>query len=145
MELILDGNSRATQGMRFIHKTMLQYFDDKISLVNCYGPVQMCVFFLEYDYTPKGYKILIDCERGIFTVEVKDPNNGVFSPWMIYPESNYFHYEDQEADVIHAVSQIHRAIENSELRFLKDDEIRRLAQQKPPTAENRAEAKHHVY
>lgn len=35
-----------------------------VALVSYYGPVQMCVFGLEYEYISRKYKIKAECERG---------------------------------------------------------------------------------
>lgn len=51
-------NQKSIDGMRKCHKTMLNIFKKDIELVNYAGPVQMCVFYLEYNYFPYKYKII---------------------------------------------------------------------------------------
>lgn len=51
----LEGQSKNHLGMRSADKLMRDHFKDTINLVNYWGPVQMCVFYLEYMYLPSKY------------------------------------------------------------------------------------------
>lgn len=51
MELTFEGDSKAIREMKTAHETMLDFFGETIRLVQYWGPVQMCVFYLEYDYS----------------------------------------------------------------------------------------------
>ncbi len=128
MELIIEGNSRAISGMKLSHKIMLDFFGDTVCLVKYWGPVQMCVFYLEYDYSPSCYKIIIECERGVITISVKEQTGRHFSPWMVYPESRYYHYEDVDKDVYQLISLTHQAIKKNEIKFITDSETYELSQ-----------------
>jgi hypothetical protein len=127
MELIIEGDSRAISGMKLSHKIMLDFFGDTVCLVKYWGPVQMCVFYLEYDYSPSCYKIIIECERGFITISVREQTGRHFSPWMVYPESRYYHYEDVDKDVYQLISLTHQAIKKNEMKFLTDSESYELS------------------
>lgn len=127
MELIIKDNSKATSGMRKAHETMLNLFGEIVCLVKYWGPVQMCVFYLEYEYMPNCYKIIIECERGFITISVKDQTGRCFSPWMIYPESHYYHFEDVDKDIYQLISLTHQAIMNNEIKFFTESEMRELS------------------
>lgn len=127
MELIIEGDSKATRGMKMAHETMLDFFGETICLAKYWGPVQMCVFYLEYDYSPSRYKIIIECERGFITISVKDQAEKLFSPWMIYPESRYYDFEDVDKDIFQLISLTHQAIKKNEIKFFTDSEIRELS------------------
>lgn len=122
MELILEGQSSANYGMKLCHKIMLEFFQDSVCLVKYWGPVQMCVFYLEYDYYPSCYKIILECERGFITILVKDQTGRHFSPWMVYPESRYYHFEDVDKDIYQLISLTHEAIKKNDIKFLTDSE-----------------------
>jgi hypothetical protein len=87
----------------------------------------MCVFYLEYDYSPSRYKIIIECERGFITISVKDQAEKQFSPWMIYPESRYYHFEDVDKDILQLISLTHQAIKKNEIKFHTESEVRELS------------------
>lgn len=122
----LEGQSYEYVGMRRIDQLMRDYFKDSIKLVKYWGPVQMCVFYLEYEYVPMNYKIIVECERGIFNIEVVNQDEKRFFPYMIYPGINYYHYEDRIEDVKESVSLTHKAISKNEIVFLDDKEIMNL-------------------
>lgn len=86
----------------------------------------MCVFYLEYIYLPLKYKIVIECERGVITICVTNEEGKRFSPWMIYPGANYYHYEDRISDVEELVKLTHQAIRKKEIIFLNEKEISSL-------------------
>lgn len=119
----LERQSKAHLGMRSADKLMRDYFKDKINLVNYWGPVQMCVFYLEYVFLPLNYRIVIECERGFITICIKNQENKRFSPWMIYPDANYYHYEDRINDIEQLVKLTHQAIVKQEISFFDDKEI----------------------
>ncbi len=96
MELILEEKSISANSMRNCHKIMLDIFGEDVELVEYWGPVQMCVFYLEYHYSPRDYKIIMECERGFIVIEVQDKAGNVFWPLMVFPKANYFHYADVE-------------------------------------------------
>lgn len=122
----LEGQSYEHLGMRRIDKLMRDYFKDSIELVQYWGPVQMCVFYLEYEYFPLNYKIIIECERGFITICVKNEEEKRFSPWMIYPNTNYYHYEDRIDDVIQLIELTHQSIVKQEISFFSEQEISKL-------------------
>ncbi len=130
MELVLNTENQSGRGMQYINDTMKRIFKDTVVLENYWGPVQMCVFNLEYHYLPKNYIITFECERGVLVVEAKDPEGRRFSPGMIYPEANYYHYEDVDRDIDQLVSLTYKAIRNQEATFLTDDEYISLRQKK---------------
>lgn len=116
----LEGKSYEHQGMRRADRLMRDYFKDSVELVKYGGPVQMCVFYLEYDYLPLNYKIVIECERGVITICVNNQEGQSFSPRMIYPEAKYYHYEDKPEDVAQLVKLTHQAIVKREIIFLDE-------------------------
>ncbi len=128
MELIFEDESSANRGMKKSHEIMLNFFGNSVCLVKYWGPVQMCVFYLEYDYSPSCYKILIECERGFITISVKNQAGNRFSPWMIYPESRYYHFEDVDKDIYQLISLTHQAIMKNEIKFLTNNELRKLSE-----------------
>lgn len=115
----LEGKSYEHLGMRNADQLMRKYFKDSIELVKYWGPVQMCVFYLEYEYLPSNYKIIIECERGVITICVKNEEGEMFSPSMIYPSAKYFHYEDRIEDIRQLVELTHQAIVKCEISFQK--------------------------
>ncbi len=128
MELIFEDESSANRGMKKSHEIMLNFFGNSVCLVKYWGPVQMCVFYLEYDYSPSCYKILIECERGFITISVNNQAGNRFSPWMIYPESRYYHFEDVDKDIYQLISLTHQAIMKNEIKFLTNNELRKLSE-----------------
>lgn len=127
MELIIKGESIANHGMKLSHKLMLEFFKDTVCLVSYWGPIQMSIFYLEYDYSPSCYKIIIECERGFITISVKDQAGRCFSPWMVYPESRYYHFEDVDKDVYQLISLTYQAIKKNDIKFLADSEVCELS------------------
>jgi len=117
MKLILEDESISANSMRNCHKIMLDIFGDDVELVDYWGPVQMCVFYLEYKYSPDDYKIIMECERGFIVIEVQDKVGNVFWPFMIFPQANYFHYADVEKDVLQLVELTHKAIKENLIIF----------------------------
>ena len=113
----LEGKSRDYPGMNRADQFMRKYFKSSIELVKYWGPVQMCVFYLEYEYMPLHYKIIIECERGFIVITVKNTNGEIFSPWMIYPEADRYHFEDKPEDVEQLVKLTHRAIAKQKITF----------------------------
>ncbi len=126
MELVLDGDTRRNRGMRICHETMLKNFKNTVTLVNYGGPVQMCVFYLEYEYSKKPYKIILECERGFLTIEVEDQAGNVFFPGMIYPGARRHYFEDMDEDIEQLVQLTYRAFEKNEVRFSPRDKIKDL-------------------
>ena len=122
----LEGQSKNHLGMRSADKLMRDHFKDTINLVNYWGPVQMCVFYLEYMYLPSKYKIMIECERGFITIQVTDEDGKRFSPWMVYPGTNYYHYEDRISDIEELVELTYQAIAKEQITFLNNKEISEL-------------------
>ena len=126
MELMLDGDNRMNRGMRTCHEMMIKNFKNTVTLVKYWGPVQMCVFYLEYEYSKKPYKIILECERGFLTIEVEDQAGNVFFPGMIYPEARHYHFEDVDEDIEQLVQLTYRAFEKNEVKFISRDEIKDL-------------------
>lgn len=60
----LKGEAQKFPGMYIFDSIMRRTFGRSVKLVSYYGPVQMCVFGLEYEYKPKHYKFKVECERG---------------------------------------------------------------------------------
>jgi hypothetical protein len=89
---------------------MLYIFGEDVELVEYWGPVQMCVFYLKYNYSPDDYKIIFECERGFIVIRVQDKAGNIFYPLMIFPKARYFHYADVEKDVLQLVELTHKAI-----------------------------------
>lgn len=124
MEFILTEKNNG--GMWLCHKTMIDAFQDSIVLKEYWGPVQMCVFYLEYEYIASHYKIILECERGFLTIKVIDKVNMIFSPWMIYPEARYYHFEDKDEDIYQLINLTYRAIKNKELKFIEQNKVSQL-------------------
>lgn len=117
LELLLETNSPSACAMKNVHKIMLEVFKDLVCLENYYGPVQMGVFGLEYSYLPQKYKICIESERGIITIMVKNDENQVFYPNMIYSEADYYHCADDKKDVFQLIELTYKAIVEKEIIF----------------------------
>ena len=64
MQLDGKGNGKSYNLMKQFDNIMRTTFGEKIELVSYYGPVQMCVFGLEYKYLPLSYTIKAECARG---------------------------------------------------------------------------------
>lgn len=118
MNLSFMGKGKSRGGMELCQEMMHAYFKDTIVLVKHWGPVQMCVFYLEYDYLINNYKIILECERGFLTIKVINQDGYIFSPWMIYPEADYYHFEDVEEDIFQLISLTHIAITKNEITFV---------------------------
>lgn len=116
----LEGVAKNHQGMSQFDNIMNQTFGNDVALVSYYGPVQMCVFGLEYEYIPGKYKIKAECERGFITIEVINENGLRFCPWMIYPESRYYHFEDKKSDVKQLIELSFKAIIDDEIVFMDE-------------------------
>lgn len=101
---------------------MNQTFGNDVVLLSYYGPVQMCVFGLEYEYIPGKYKIKAECERGFISIEVINEKGLRFYPSMIYPESRYYHFEDRKEDVIQLIELTYKAIKDDEIVFMDEKE-----------------------
>ncbi len=124
MELILEGTSLSDKSMKNCHRKMLDVFGDDIELIDYWGPVQMCVFNLEYHYSPRDYTIIMNCERGFLVIEVLDKDGKIFWPAMIYPESRYYHFADVEKDILQLAELVYKAIQEDTIVFYSMDEIR---------------------
>jgi hypothetical protein len=122
----LTGISAGHPGMSRADRLMRQYFGASVELVKYWGPEQMCVFYLEYKYIPLDYKIIIECERGFIIISVTNQIGEKFSPWMIYPEADYSHYEDKAEDVLQLVRLTYQAIDKKEISFCSDDKLKTL-------------------
>ncbi len=127
MELILSEETISSRGMKHCHKTMIKTFKNTVVLTKYWGPVQMCVYYLEYDYMPKNYKIILECERGIITIKVSNQYKNEFSPWMVYPEFRYFHYQDVDKDIKQLIDLTYIAINNNETKFYTQRQITKLS------------------
>ena len=113
----LNEGRKRKPSMGTIHDRMLEAFGDDIRLTLCWGPVQMCVYEIGYTYVPKDYSIVWECDRGILAVTVKNKEGKRFWPSMIYPEAEYYHYEDVKKDVAQLLDLLIRAIKNDEIVF----------------------------
>ena len=118
----LEGAAKNHQGMSQFDSIMNQTFGNAVALVSYYGPVQMCVFGLEYEYIPRKFKIKAECERGFITIEVNNEKGLKFYPWIIYPESRYYHFEDRKEDVIQLIELTYKAIKDDEIVFMDEKE-----------------------
>ena len=127
MELNLDNKGPEADGMRRIHKTMQKYFGDTVCLAHYWGPEQMRVFALAYNYSPESYQITLECERGFLTLSVKDETGNTFTPWILYPEIRRYLFEDKSQDIEQLVSLTHQAISKNEIRFFTSDERNHIA------------------
>lgn len=125
----LEGKSRDYPGMNRADQLMRKYFKDSVELVKYWGPVQMCVFYLEYEYKPLHYKIIIECERGFIVIAVENKNGEKFFPWMIYPETDYYHFEDKPEDVKQLIKLTHRAITKQEISFYSANNLETLREE----------------
>ena len=124
----LDGESAKHSGMRSVHYYINQIFGASAELISYYGPVQMCVFGLEYVYLPLKYTIKVECERGFIQIEIIDEEGKTFSPWMIFPESRYYHFEDKKSDVHQLIELSYKAIVEKKIIFMgKEDRCRALS------------------
>lgn len=127
MELLLEGESKSIEGMKQCHKTMIKIFKEDIELVNYWGPVQMCVFYLEYHYVPYQFKIILECERGFLTLTVKNLEENSFSPWMTFPEARYYHYVDVDKDIFQLIQLTDKAIKEKKIVFHSSNEVAEIA------------------
>ena len=118
----LEGAAKNHQGMSQFDSIMNQTFGNDVVLLSYYGPVQMCVFGLEYEYIPGKYKIKAECERGFISIEVINEKGLRFYPSMIYPESRYYHFEDRKEDVIQLIELTYKAIKDDEIVFMDEKE-----------------------
>ena len=118
----LEGAAKNHQGMSQFDRIMNQTFGNDVVLLSYYGPVQMCVFGLEYEYIPGKYKIKAECERGFITIEVINEKGLRFYPSMIYPESRYYHFEDRKEDVIQLIELTYKAIKDDEIVLMDEKE-----------------------
>ena len=118
----LEGATKNHQGMSQFDSIMNQTFGNDVALLSYYGPVQMCVFGLEYEYIPGKYKIKAECERGFISIEVINEKGLRFYPSMIYPESRYYHFEDRKEDVIQLIELTYKAIKDDEIVFMDEKE-----------------------
>ena len=122
----LEGAAKNHQGMSQFDSIMNQTFGNDVALVSYYGPVHMCVFGLEYEYIPGKYKIKAECERGFITIEVNNEKGLKFYPWIIYPESRYYHFEDRKRDVMQLIELTYKAIIEDEIVFMDGKEMQEL-------------------
>ena len=118
----LEGATKNHQGMSQFDSIMNQTFGNDVVILSYYGPVQMCVFGLEYEYIPGKYKIKAECERGFISIEVINEKGLRFYPSMIYPESRYYHFEDRKEDVIQLIELTYKAIKDDEIVFMDEKE-----------------------
>lgn len=77
--------------MGVIDDMMNMHFGKDVKLVKCGGPVQMCVFNMEYIYLPDESRITFDCERGIICSYIDRKDEKRIWPLNIYPGENYCH------------------------------------------------------
>ena len=123
----LEGAAKNHQGMSRFDNIMNQTFGKDVVLTTYYGPVQMCVFGLEYEYIPRKYMIKAECERGFITIEVINQKGLKFCPWIIYPESRYYHFEDKISDIKQLIELTYKAIINDEIVFVDKKEMQELS------------------
>lgn len=103
--------------MSLIDRLMKTCWPKEIRLIHCGGPVQMCVFWMEYRYFPADYTIKIECERGIITVCIENKEGKTFRPELFYPEANYCHWQSKAEDVKHLISLTYKAITEGGIEF----------------------------
>ena len=125
----LEGAAKNHQGMSQFDNIMNQTFGNDVVLLSYYGPVQMCVFGLEYEYIPRKFKIKAECERGFITIEVNNEKGLKFYPWIIYPESRYYHFEDRKRDVMQLIELTYKAIIEDEIVFMDGKKCRNYYRQ----------------
>lgn len=87
--LVAGKQKEAAMGV--IDDRMTAAFGKDIKLTVCWGPVQMCVFRLEYDYRPLNYNVVFECERGIILGYIINGEGKAFNPTQKYPGENYYH------------------------------------------------------
>lgn len=109
--------SAAHPSMGLLDRIMRAYWPHEIELVHCGGPVQMCVFWMEYRYLPSDYMICIECERSIVTVTVTNSEGKRFIPTSFYPEANYYHSVSKDNDLKQLIFLTHKAITSGETDF----------------------------
>ena len=68
----LKGEALKFPRMYIFDSIMRRTFGRSVKLVLYYGPVQMCVFGLEYEYKPKNYKFKVECERRTATWRIRE-------------------------------------------------------------------------
>lgn len=118
MQFIISDETPSKREMKRCHEIMLEIFKEQIELVKYWGPEQMCVFYLEYLEIKYNYKIVLECERGFITINVKNQDGAIFSPRMIYPEARYYHYTDVDKDIYQLVQLTYKAIHMQEIKFV---------------------------
>lgn len=118
----LKGEAQKFPGMYIFDLIMRRTFGRSVKLESYYGPVQMCVFGLEYEYKPKNYKFKVECERGAIQIEIYNEDGLIFCPWFIYPETRRVHYIDKGGDMEELVQSTYRAIQNEEIIFMNQEE-----------------------
>ncbi len=122
MQLDGKGNGTSYNLMKQFDNIMRTTFGEKVELVSYYGPVQMCVFGLEYKYLPLGYTIKAECERGVITLGVINQEGEMFQPSMVYPQARYYHFADVANDVKQLVELTFKAINSNEIVFMNMQE-----------------------
>ena len=90
---------------------MKKEYGEKVTLLEHYGPVQMCVFGLTYRYLPTNERIMFECERGAITVKLIGLEGKVYYPSEYFEKSRYTHWEDQDEDLLELVCSIRELIE----------------------------------
>lgn len=68
--------------LKIAQKYFDHYFGEKMRLVNKWSAsksVGMGAFYLEYDYLPKGLKVMLDCQKMVFSIYLKDKFDGEIS------------------------------------------------------------------
>ena len=115
--MVLKKASLIKPEMGKIDKLMRAKFESDIELVECQGPVQMCVFKLVYIYKPLNYKIIMDCERAILALYVINEEGKRFWPGMIYPDENCIHDYSKSSDVQRLIDSAYMAIAKKEIVF----------------------------
>mgnify|MGYP004463071977 FL=1 len=126
MELMIEDSSIAALEMKNAHKIMLDVFQDSVCLEKYHGPSPMSVFGLEYNYISENYKIIIESERNIIVLMVKNNENELFYPSMIYKKARYYHYSDSEKDVFQLIDLTYKSIIKQKIIFLSNEEINKI-------------------
>lgn len=112
--------------MKLYHDTMVKFFKEDLELDNYWGPAQMCCFYLEYEYSPQKYKMILECQRGVITLDVKNQEGNTFSPWMIFQEARQQHSLYSDQDIYKLIGLTHKAIKEQTIIFLSNEKLAKL-------------------
>lgn len=105
------------EAMQLIYALVNNFFGDNVRLVNAWGPVQMCVFHLEFEHLSKEFNIIFACERGALESYVKKGTEKCYIPRTIYGHENRMRFESKKKDVYEGVLLMYIAIRQNRFDF----------------------------